>query len=700
MRIVTFLGLALLLQLSVTYAQDIESIEPLRAAIATARDAGKLEKAATLTEELATIAAQSPTPSLTAVLQMVQAQNDISQNRYEDAIKKLQTAINTFKAQSLEAELAEALAFLGYSYYNLSEYKQALDCYNQARDLYEHVLDSKGVSMVNSYIGLALSALGDYEGAISAYKTALEAAMAGGYKTETSQALYSLGGLNTKLGNHQQALEYFSSSLEIDEELGIVINIAFNNGIIAESLYHLEKFERAEHHATKAIALFEQIQSLEYAAMYKLTLAKIYLSSGEYNRAQSIVDEVYNTAKSVYPALALNTVLVAAEVALKSSDYERSIRLANEGIKQSQSADRMPMEEQFLQLKVTALESSKNFEKAYRSLQKLMEINGKLNDESKLKAISVAQAETEALRSRLELELQTKERALQEAELNRQLLMRNVIIVLIVLTSILVFFFFRKQLLRKTNKYLSEQVRLQTRELKEKNEQLIHALKMVESDSITDTLTGLKNRRYLERFIDTDIALVDREYRDWMQKKGPKPLRSDLIIFVLDIDDFKTVNDTYGHNIGDEILVEFANRITDVFRQSDYVVRWGGEELVAVARFVDRKRASKIADRIVEVLNEVKFEVHDGTLLPVTASVGYACYPSMVNEEKSGDWDVLFSMADACLYLAKDAGKNTWVGLESVEDIRCIEEEFNKNTITRFIKEKRITINSPRDIVG
>ena len=96
------------------------------------------------------------------------------------------------------------------------------------------------------------------------------------------------------------------------------------------------------------------------------------------------------------------------------------------------------------------------------------------------------------------------------------------------------------------------------------------------------------------------------------------------------------------------------------------------------------------------MLNEAKFEVHDGSLITVTASVGYACYPSMVNEEKSGDWDTLFSMADACLYLAKDAGKNTWVGLESVEDIQCIHEEFNKNSITLFVQQKRITVNRAR----
>ena len=146
MRFVTFLGIALFLQLPVTYAQDIKSIEALKTAIATARDTGKLEQTEVLTEELATLASQNPSPFLSAVLQLVRAQNDISRNRYEDAIEKLQTAIPTFEAHGFKGELAETLAFLGYSHYNLSEYKQALNYYHQARDLYEYELDSKGMS--------------------------------------------------------------------------------------------------------------------------------------------------------------------------------------------------------------------------------------------------------------------------------------------------------------------------------------------------------------------------------------------------------------------------------------------------------------------------------------------------------------------------------------------------------------------------
>ena len=246
--------------------------------------------------------------------------------------------------------------------------------------------------------------------------------------------------------------------------------------------------------------------------------------------------------------------------------------------------------------------------------------------------------------------------------------------------------------MRKANERLEWKVRIQTRELSEKNEQLIQSLKLIESESITDTLTGLKNRRYLQKFIKTDIALCNREFSDWHQGKGRKPIGSDLLVFILDIDDFKQVNDRFGHQIGDEVLIEFSKRLEHVFRQSDYIVRWGGEEFVAVARFVDRKSAMVLAQRLVKAINDTKFEMHDNTALPITCSVGYVCYPLIPTKVISCNLEKLIEMSDACLYLAKASGKNTWVGLESFHDEEAFVGDFNKTSLETLIQQKRVTI--------
>ena len=152
------------------------------------------------------------------------------------------------------------------------------------------------------------------------------------------------------------------------------------------------------------------------------------------------------------------------------------------------------------------------------------------------------------------------------------------------------------------------------------------------------------------------------------------------------------MNDRFGHQIGDEVLIEFSKRLEHVFRQSDYIVRWGGEEFVAVARFVDRKSAMVLAQRLVKAINDTKFEMHDNTALPITCSVGYVCYPLIPTKVISCNLEKLIEMSDACLYLAKASGKNTWVGLESFHDEEAFVGDFNKTSLETLIQQKRVTI--------
>src|SRR6185503_7275343 len=89
--------------------------------------------------------------------------------------------------------------------------------------------------------------------------------------------------------------------------------------------------------------------------------------------------------------------------------------------------------------------------------------------------------------------------------------------------------------------------------------------------TITDPLTGLRNRRFLLQRIDEDVALALRQ-------------GTDLVFFLVDVDHFKKVNDELGHAAGDLVLRQMRGRLEQVFRASDYVLRWGGEEFLAVAR--------------------------------------------------------------------------------------------------------------------
>ncbi|HQZ16791.1 MAG TPA: diguanylate cyclase [Vicinamibacteria bacterium] len=182
---------------------------------------------------------------------------------------------------------------------------------------------------------------------------------------------------------------------------------------------------------------------------------------------------------------------------------------------------------------------------------------------------------------------------------------------------------------------------------------LEEALASLAEVSVTDPLTGLRNRRYLIDRIDDDAA----------QSLDPRANPGDLLFFMIDLDHFKAVNDRHGHAKGDAVLVEFARRLRLVFRASDHLVRWGGEEFLVVVRFQARTRAEDLAERVRATLAHEEIQLADGTRIAATCSIGFACFPFLAGYPAALRWQDVLELADVALYAAKRAGRNCWVGL-------------------------------------
>ncbi len=158
--------------------------------------------------------------------------------------------------------------------------------------------------------------------------------------------------------------------------------------------------------------------------------------------------------------------------------------------------------------------------------------------------------------------------------------------------------------------------------------------------AITDSLTGLYNRRYMESHL---AALVEEGVN------GGKPVS--LLIF--DIDYFKSVNDNYGHPAGDAVLKEFAQRISQNVRGVDLACRLGGEEFVVVMPDTDLSYALMVAERLRQKVAEVPFHVEPTVSISVTVSIGIG-----VSEGTTDCAAKLLERADAALYKAKREGRN------------------------------------------
>jgi two-component system cell cycle response regulator len=158
--------------------------------------------------------------------------------------------------------------------------------------------------------------------------------------------------------------------------------------------------------------------------------------------------------------------------------------------------------------------------------------------------------------------------------------------------------------------------------------------------AVTDDMTGLYNRRYFDRHLGVMLGKAQQQERD-------------MAVMLLDIDHFKSVNDTHGHDIGDAVLKEFSLRLKRNIRGVDLACRFGGEEFVVLMPDTDFRQAEAVAERVREAVAERGFEVGTSRPLTVTVSVGVTLQESLADTPET-----LIKRADVALYRAKREGRN------------------------------------------
>jgi hemerythrin len=186
--------------------------------------------------------------------------------------------------------------------------------------------------------------------------------------------------------------------------------------------------------------------------------------------------------------------------------------------------------------------------------------------------------------------------------------------------------------LKKLNESLEEKVRIRTQELEEANT-------LLKTLSITDELTEIHNRRYTMHALD---ILWENSINNM------KP----LVCIMFDVDHFKEINDTYGHDVGDLVLKEIARTLKESFRNDDIVGRLGGDEFFVICPNTQREGGRHIAEKARKAISEIEIPVEDTSFtLSMSVGVGY------LNSEMKTPKDII-KAADNGMYMAKEAGKN------------------------------------------
>jgi diguanylate cyclase (GGDEF)-like protein len=212
----------------------------------------------------------------------------------------------------------------------------------------------------------------------------------------------------------------------------------------------------------------------------------------------------------------------------------------------------------------------------------------------------------------------------------------------------------------RIRKLQNERLRLEEA-VAERSEALAHANKELEEMSLTDPLTAARNRRFFQATIASDVSQAIRAY------SAPDPTKSrrnrDIIFYLIDADHFKEINDRFGHDAGDQMLIDLTARISSAIRYSDVLVRWGGEEFLVVSRFCERKEAATLAARVLSAVSGEPFKIKGGNIsLHRTVSIGWAAFPWNVNSPVDLDYEEVLAIADRAMYKAKHAGRNQAIG--------------------------------------
>jgi diguanylate cyclase (GGDEF)-like protein len=187
-----------------------------------------------------------------------------------------------------------------------------------------------------------------------------------------------------------------------------------------------------------------------------------------------------------------------------------------------------------------------------------------------------------------------------------------------------------------------------------------------------DPLTGLSNRRYFnERVLAVD---------------GARPVGG--CVLLADLDHFKRINDSYGHPAGDAVLAAMSQRLAEALREHDKLVRWGGEEFLAVLGPMTPAQADLTAERLLQAVRREPV-LWNGHLIRCTISIGYACFP-MAGSATDISLDSAISLVDKALYEAKRRGRDRAclikvVSARDEKDLTAISSEFESATTDRRV---------------
>jgi diguanylate cyclase (GGDEF)-like protein len=488
-------------------------------------------------------------------------------------------------------------------------------------------------------LGGAQLAMGKFEPALASYLKSLQYAeqQTRHPKQARLRSLSSLSNVYAAMKNHEKALAVIDEALVLAMELNsqkILATLYLNQGGEFAELGRNKEYAQANELALK-ISRESGLVRLEATILNNM--GDGYLRSRNYPKAELLARQALVKYRELDDQLGVFTAQSNIGFALmgqgKVGPGAAEVRSA---LKTAHDTDSMADEEDILGELGRMYEHLGLYSDAVSTIREQQKLSEQLFRKDREKSVAAMQEQFDAVQRQKQIELLARENSLKDATISNQRL-QQIITLLGAIVTVMggMFVFLLYQRVRKTNQKLRE------------------ANKQLEFHAVRDPLTGLYNRRSFFDLMNERALNGNGGRREDDNPDG---------LMILDIDHFKHINDTLGHAGGDAVLIEIAKRLRSTVRDTDMVMRWGGEEFLVFSPKANAAHLKSLAQRVLNVIGKEPIAVGD-KMMTITVTGGFLSLPFSGLSELDCNWEKAMQIADMALYLGKVNGRNRAYGL-------------------------------------
>ena len=561
-------------------------------------------------------------------------QNDIALQLAEDLIAYA-------NAHHSDVALAKGMLNKAYISFALNERRTSHLLAFEAEKIANRTQDLPVRVQATISAGQSWAEEGNFPAALAKLQAAVEMARLGTSQTDLAAALNALTLLYTQMRDYDKGFKVLGELLAVAGKLASPGRLAQAKNTEYGLALDASQPRRGQRALLEALALERQLGARGMVAPTLVNLSDSYLKQGDFHSALRYANEAITAARQISNDQVEATARLNIGQALIGLGRHEEGKLSVEtGLAYYEVMNNQPDMQAILLEYGMVLEKAGDMKGAVTAYHRERKISNLLFEKQRQKAVYELQEKYETEKKQRQIELLSRENQVKSAELDNRRLQQRVwwlLALVMALAAVIVGLLYRK-------------VRHANVQLKEKNQELAH-------QSSRDPLTSLYNRRHFQDFM--------RRHAGALPPGLPAvlPADGDLVgaLFLLDVDHFKLINDQYGHAAGDLVLTTIADTLHVVLRETDMIVRWGGEEFLAFLPAVTRGSLDDIAAR---VLNGVAAQQvsYQGQAIHVQVSIGFAPYPLAPLGQPLA-WERSVNLVDMALYLAKAHGRNRAYGV-------------------------------------